>query len=331
MGWNTWEEIDVSPSPATTVKNFGWPCYEGALRQSTYANAGLNLCTTLYADGTASGPYYAYNHSSQVVPGENCPTANGSSISGLAFYNGGTYPSSYNGALFFGDHSRNCIWAMLPGSNGLPDQTKIQTFVGGAAHPVDLEIGPGGDLFYVDYDDGQIHRITYTSPPIPPAIPAPAPGPALAPAPAPALAPAPARASAPTPTSTRRPTIAGAPTLAIARVAGINGNTAKLQLRCAAARRCTGTLLIQSGRPASRRVTAKNSRTRHLITYARGSFSIPPGKTRFVTVTFSKLGKKAVAGRRLLKAYANIKFSAGSVESFTMTLKPLKRVHRGAS
>ncbi|MBV9047682.1 MAG: hypothetical protein JOY58_05410, partial [Solirubrobacterales bacterium] len=51
----------------------------------------------------------------------------------------------------------------------------------------------------------------------------------------------------------------------------------------------------------------------------------------FVTVTFSKLGKKAVAGRRLLKAYANINFSAGSVESFTVTLKPLKTGASGAS
>ena len=161
VGWSTWEEIDVDTSPTSTAKNFGWPCYEGTSQQSAYA--GLDLCTTLYADGTASDPYYAYNHSSQVVPGESCPTADGSSITGLAFYNGGTYPSSYNGALFFADHSRNCIWAMLPGSNGLPDPTTIETFAAGAGHPVDLEVGPGGDLFYVDLEDGQIHRITYTA------------------------------------------------------------------------------------------------------------------------------------------------------------------------
>ena len=29
--------------------------------------------------------------------------------------------------------------------------------------PVDLKIGPGGDLFYVDMDDGTVHRITYTA------------------------------------------------------------------------------------------------------------------------------------------------------------------------
>jgi hypothetical protein len=70
--------------------------------------------------------------------------------------------------LFFADHTRNEIWAMLPGANGLPNPTQLQSFVGvdaaggAAGHPVDLKIGPGGDLFYVDMDDGTIHRITYT-------------------------------------------------------------------------------------------------------------------------------------------------------------------------
>ncbi len=93
----------------------------------------------------------------------------GSSITGVAFYQGGSYPSQYNGALFFADHTRNEIWAMLPGTNGLPDPSRLQSFVGvdatggAAGHPVDLKIGPGGDLFYVDMDDGTVHRITYAA------------------------------------------------------------------------------------------------------------------------------------------------------------------------
>jgi len=45
----------------------------------------------------------------------------------------------------------------------------LQSFVGvdaaggAAGHPVDLKTGPGGDLFYVDMDDGTVHRITYTA------------------------------------------------------------------------------------------------------------------------------------------------------------------------
>ena len=88
-------------------------------------------------------------------------------ISGIAFSDSAAnYPYAYNGALYFTDHSRNCIWAMLPGANGLPDPTKVRAFELNAGHPVDLQTGPNGDLFYVDIDDGQVHRITFSPPAI---------------------------------------------------------------------------------------------------------------------------------------------------------------------
>ncbi len=43
---------------------------------------------------------------------------------------GGDYPRSYNGALFFADHTRNCIWAMLPGHERPARPDQVQTFVG---------------------------------------------------------------------------------------------------------------------------------------------------------------------------------------------------------
>src|SRR5215813_6933207 len=170
VGWNTWEEVDRVIAPASpTASNFGWPCYEGASPQGGYQGAGLNLCSSLYSTpGSVIAPYYTYNHSSCVVVYPGCHTGS-SSITGVAFYQGGSYPTQYNGALFFGDHSRNEIWAMMPGSNGLPDPSNLQSFVGidstggGAGHPVDLKIGPGGDLFYVDMEDGTVHRITFTA------------------------------------------------------------------------------------------------------------------------------------------------------------------------
>jgi glucose/arabinose dehydrogenase/PKD repeat protein len=170
VGWNTWEEINRVVSPASAAAaNFGWPCYEGASAQGGYQGAGLNLCSSLYSTpGSVVPPYYTYNHGACVVNYTGCHTG-GSSITGIAFYQSGSYPSQYNGAVFFGDHSRNEIWAMLPGTNGLPDPSKLQSFVGvdstggAAGHPVDLKIGPGGDLFYVDMDDGTVHRIAYTA------------------------------------------------------------------------------------------------------------------------------------------------------------------------
>ncbi|HYY21106.1 MAG TPA: PKD domain-containing protein, partial [Thermoleophilaceae bacterium] len=162
VGWGDSEELDRVLSPTDSVaENFGWPCYEGPARQPGYDGANLNICNNLYAQaGAVTDPYYTYHHSAQVVPGETCPTGS-SSVTGLAFYRGGPYPPEYDGALFFADYSRNCIWAMQPSGGGLPNPSNIKTFVAGAATPVDLETGPGGDLFYVDLTGGTVRRIEF--------------------------------------------------------------------------------------------------------------------------------------------------------------------------
>ena len=162
VGWNTWEEINRISDPLGSVENLGWPCYEGAGRQSGYDGANLNICENLYgAAGAVTAPYYAYNHSSRVVANETCPTGS-SSIAGLEFAAAqDSYPAEYDGALFFADYSRDCIWAMRRGADGQPAPGQIETFVASAANPVNLETGPGGDLFYVDFDGGTIRRIEY--------------------------------------------------------------------------------------------------------------------------------------------------------------------------
>ena len=164
VGWSSWEEINRISSAGAPVENFGWPCYEGPGRQSGFDAADLNLCENLYAQGAGAitAPFFPYSHSDRVVTGETCPSGS-SSISGLAFYEGGDYPVEYADALFFADYSRDCIWAMRAGANGLPDPTSRLTFAAAAAGPVDLEIGPTGDLFYVDLDGGTVRRIAYSS------------------------------------------------------------------------------------------------------------------------------------------------------------------------
>jgi len=167
VGWNDWEEINVISNPVDgVVENFGWPCYEGAGRQSGYDSANLNICENLYGTpGAVTAPYHAYHHSNRVVPNESCPTGS-SSIAGLEFEFAAaqnSYPAEYDSALFFADYSRDCIWAMLKGADGRPAPGQIRTFVAPAANPVNLETGPGGDLFYVDFDGGTIRRIQYFS------------------------------------------------------------------------------------------------------------------------------------------------------------------------
>ncbi len=163
VGWATWEELNRIASPTSGLRNFGWPCYEGSGRQGSYDNLNLDLCENLYAAGTSAvaAPYYTYRHSDSIVSGEACANGQGSSTVGMAFYNGGSYPASYDGALFFADYSRDCLWYMPLGTNGLPDPTKRTNFLTPAANPVHLEIGPGGDLFYVDLNGGAIRRIQY--------------------------------------------------------------------------------------------------------------------------------------------------------------------------
>ncbi|GAA3124731.1 hypothetical protein GCM10020001_051990 [Nonomuraea salmonea] len=165
VGWNIYEEINRIPDPTGPVRNFGWPCYEGASRQGGYDNLNLTLCENLYAAGSSAHtpPYFAWSHNSRPAPNDPCPSG-GSSSSGVAFYEGGNYPPGYDGALFFSDYSRSCVWVMTKGANGLPDPATIATFDSGIP-AVELETGPGGDLFAVDYTNGRIVRYLYDNTP----------------------------------------------------------------------------------------------------------------------------------------------------------------------
>jgi glucose/arabinose dehydrogenase len=167
VGWRTWEEINrIVPPTTKTIQNYGWPCYEGNNPQNGYNAANLNLCESLYNApiGTVTPPYYTYAHSQQVAAGDGCPIG-GSAPGGVAFYpaTGGSYPATYAGALFFADYARGCIWAMRAGANGLPDPANVVAFSSSAISPVDLEIGPDHDLYYVDLTGGTIRRFHYSS------------------------------------------------------------------------------------------------------------------------------------------------------------------------
>ncbi|HEX5900825.1 MAG TPA: PKD domain-containing protein [Solirubrobacteraceae bacterium] len=164
VGYTTWEELDRVAAPSTVAPlNFGWPCYEGAGRQSVYDALNKPLCEDLYAAGDSAWvpPRWTYSHGAGV---DQCP-AGGSAVSGVAFASpGGDYPASYRGGAFVSDYSRDCIWFLPRGGDGLPDPTAVSTFLHGGAHPVELEMTPDGNLLYTDLDGGNIVRITYNRP-----------------------------------------------------------------------------------------------------------------------------------------------------------------------
>ena len=165
------------------VRNFGWPCYEGGMDANgdPYTRirpksdeAGTNICDEPLRRGQRRPwpPHWAYDHELNVVPGEPCAkdalgAPAGSLLSGMSFYPaaGGNFPAPYRKALFFADRLRNCIFALLPGSDGLPERGNVMLFASDAQRPIDLEVTPGGDMLYVDQANDAIHSITYVGNP----------------------------------------------------------------------------------------------------------------------------------------------------------------------
>lgn len=165
VGQFSTEEINRIPTltPARAL-NLGWPCYEGRTRLAGFT--GMDMCTSLYADTVdpAVEPYYDFAHGAPLSANDTCSSANGSSITGTAFYTGGAYPAAYRNALFFADATRGCLYVMSAGANGLPDPATVRTFVDGGDVTVDIEVDPiSKDLFYVNFWQGTVKRISYTS------------------------------------------------------------------------------------------------------------------------------------------------------------------------
>ncbi len=103
-----------------------------------------------------------YHHSASTVGGDGCSVGS-SSIAGMAFYQGASnYPAEFEDALFFSDYSRKCMWVMFPDVDGNPDPASTEAFANTVATgPVDLQIGPDGNLYYVDFNGGRIMRVKY--------------------------------------------------------------------------------------------------------------------------------------------------------------------------
>ena len=171
VGWTRWEEINVVRDPTDSlVENFGWPAYEGEYPQPGYDALDLPLLENLYDDPIPSAhiePFYAYEHGLPFFEGGVQPDGSTSSISGLAFSEGGNLPPAYDNALFVSDFSRAGIWVMFAGVDGDPNPASGVPVTLSADTPVQLKIGPGGDLYYVNVQ-GSIHRVRFEGVDVPP-------------------------------------------------------------------------------------------------------------------------------------------------------------------
>ena len=133
VGWRSWEEVDHGPPGS----NFGWPCYEGDFpTEHDCAVAGVTY------------PIHAYS------------TANGAAIIGGAFP-GASYPAEHRNSFFFGDYVKDHVRRMVLDDNG--DFVSVGDFVTSAGGPVDVQVGPDGDLYYLGIFQGELLRIVHTA------------------------------------------------------------------------------------------------------------------------------------------------------------------------
>lgn len=189
VGWDTWEEVNRHSNPSGSVRNYGWPCYEGGYSNGAGSSmvlgnySNFDICRGL-GTGAVNAPLFAYHHGQTIThpTNDDCPpavpgptTRTSSSITGLAFYATGPYPPEYDGALFGADYSRNCIWVMYRGSGGVPDPDTVEVFHYGpptssqqGLGPVDIEMGPDGNIYVVSLLRGQVVRFRYIAANTPP-------------------------------------------------------------------------------------------------------------------------------------------------------------------
>jgi len=155
VGWGTWEEINVASRGA----NLGWPCYEGDDQQPGYASKGA--CQDLYARGAGAvqPPLVRWLH---VDYGSAAAT-------GGTFYTGTTYPAQYQGAYFYGDYAQGFLRALRVDANQQLIPGSVADFATNVSAPVDIEMGPDGDLYYLSIETGTLYRLRYGTPPPPPA------------------------------------------------------------------------------------------------------------------------------------------------------------------
>ena len=161
IGPGTVDELDRIANPSDgTVDNFGWPCYVGGSANGSFA--AQTICQGLTAQtGAALSPLQTYSSGQPLFAGDLCATANGGTITGVAFPGPGAYPASYTGAVFLADRLRRCIWAVPIGANGQPTPGASTPVLSTTGSPANLKSGPGGALFYADPDGGAIRKLTY--------------------------------------------------------------------------------------------------------------------------------------------------------------------------
>lgn len=131
VGQNAWEEINDGIAGA----NYGWPLCEGSCSNANFRH-----------------PIFQYGHGTGATTG--C------AITGGVFYNPSynQFPSEYVGKYFFADFCSGWIRVLNPVNNSVTD------FASGIPLPVDLKVGPDGNLYYLARGgSGSVFKVAYSA------------------------------------------------------------------------------------------------------------------------------------------------------------------------
>ena len=164
VGWGTWEEINRVASRRTDRSTTSVALLRGRRRQSGIRHGELaHLRGPVRAGSGAVANPYSATPRRRVVTGEACRTAGPRSP---------VSPSSRRRHLSGLYRRRALLRRLQPGLHlGIRAPTACRTSPGfarssGAAEPVELQIGPDGDLYYVDIGgDDPPHRLPDDAPP----------------------------------------------------------------------------------------------------------------------------------------------------------------------
>ncbi len=148
VGQGDYEELNnITPGA-----NFGWPCYEGPNVMAGFQSK--SLCQTLYTQGTSA-----------VRPARSTrtptPAASEAIVGGAFTPSTSSFPTLYQGGMFFADYARSVIrYAQIDANGGLVGSPT--DFASSAGGPVNIAFAPDGSMTYVAITDGEVRRVAYT-------------------------------------------------------------------------------------------------------------------------------------------------------------------------
>jgi glucose/arabinose dehydrogenase len=124
VGLTSWEEINEVQRGG----DYGWPVHEGIANDPPFID-----------------PVYQYPHDAEL----------GAAVTGGTFYTSTKFPSIYRNQYFFADYTQSFIRTLNPTTK------EVTNFTTDAVAPIDLDVAPNGDLYWLSIGDGSVRRISY--------------------------------------------------------------------------------------------------------------------------------------------------------------------------